>query len=271
MEQRQRVLPEFKLPPVTETVLGVQFNPLKNFSTLHCGLFWQKVRRDYPKYSIKPALGQAFETFPKQFREEARFGVEVYEEPPLRCWLMDESTTRLVQIQRDRFITNWRQVTGKEVYIRYDTFKPMFEKEWKRFSEFLQFEKFPTPIINQCEVMYVNHIELNDEIKGWGAVDKVVEFWSPRQQSFLPQPEAVMVDIKFVMPEEKGRLHVTLEPKIRKRDGKEILQLNLIARGKPDSSDLNDILAWFDLGREWIVKGFTELTTEQMHNLWKRL
>ncbi len=271
MEQGQRILPEFKSPPVTETVLGVQFNPLKIFSTLHCGLFWQKVRGDYPKYGVKPSLEQAFEKFPPRFAEETKLGLEVLAEPPLRCWLIDETSTHLIQIQRDRFIANWRQVTGEEAYIRYDMFKPRFAKEWKRFSQFLESEGFPRPDINQCEVTYVNHIELNDDIKFYGEIHKVFNFWSQLQKErFLPEPEVVRIDTKYVMPEEKGRLHVTLEPQIRKRDGKEVLQFNLMARGKPDSSDLNEIMAWFDLGREWIVRGFTELTTETMHKVWER-
>ena len=271
MAQRPRTLPEFKFPPVIETVLGVQFNPLKDFSILHCGLFWEKVRGDYPKYGVQPSLKQAFEKFPSRFAEENKLGLEVLAEPPLRCWLIDETSTHLIQIQQDRFIVNWREVTGEEVYIRYDTFKSRFEKEWERFSQFLESEGFPVPEINQCEVTYVNHIELNDDIKFFGDIHKAFNFWSQLQQnSFLPEPEAVKIDAKYVMPEEKGRLHVTLEPRIRKRDGKEVLQFNLVARGKPNTSRLEDMTTWFDLGHEWIVRGFTELTTGNMHKVWER-
>lgn len=271
MPEGKRTLPEFKFPPVIETVLGVQFSPLKKFSILHCGMFWEKVRKDYPEYSVQPPLEQAFEKFTPPSTKEIKLGLQVVVSPPLRCWLVDKTSTRLVQIQPDRFIINWREVTGEEVYIRYDTFKPMFEQEWNRFSQFLESEGFPRPEINQCEVTYVNHIELNDDIKSYGEVHKIFNFWSHLQQeSFLPEPEAVSFNTKYVMPEEKGRLHVTLEPRIRKRDGKEVLQLNLVARGKPTSSHLEDITTWFDLGREWIVRGFTDLTTEKMHKLWER-
>jgi len=29
-------------------------------------------------------------------------------------------------------------------------------------------------------------------------------------------------------------------------------------------------MEWFDLGHEWIVKGFTDFTTEHMHEIWGR-
>ena len=271
MEPQKKPLPEFKSPPVTETVLGVQFDRLQNFSALHCGMFWEKVRNDYPKYGAMPPLGAAFEEFPAPIERKFSVGMEMSVEPPCRYWLMDESTTRLIQIQPDRFITNWRQVKGDEEYIRYSAFKPTFKTVWQRFSEFLRLEKFPSPAINQCEVLYVNHIELNNVVRDVGAIDQLVNFWSSQKCEFLPDPEMIVVNINYAMPEKSGRLYVTLEPKIRTRDRKVVLQLSLLARGKPASSDLRDVLDWFDLGREWIVRGFTELTTEQMHTLWERL
>lgn len=271
MEPPKKPLPEFKFPPVTETVLGVQFDRLQNFSALHCGMFWEKVRSDYPKYSAMPPLGEAFEEFSAPIERKFSVGMEMSVEPPCRYWLMDESTTRLIQIQPDRFITNWRQVKGDEEYIRYTAFKPTFEKEWQRFSEFLRLENFSSPAINQCEVLYVNHIELNNVVRDVGTIDQLVKFWTSQKYEFLPGPEMIVVNMNYVMPGERGRLHVTLEPKIRTRDRKVVLQLSLLARGKPVSSDLPDVLDWFDMGREWIVRGFTELTTEQMHTLWERL
>jgi len=50
---------------------------------------------------------------------------------------------------------------------------------------------------------------------------------------------------------------------------KEILQVDLTARGKakPDYSDMD---SWLEIAHEWIVKGFTELTTTAGHKRWER-
>jgi hypothetical protein len=40
--------------------------------------------------------------------------------------------------------------------------------------------------------------------------------------------------------------------------------LHLTARGQ-----VGDGVAFFDIGREWIVKTFKMLTTESMHNIWR--
>jgi uncharacterized protein (TIGR04255 family) len=177
----------------------------------------------------------------------------------------------VIQLQRDRFIVNWRKVVGDEIYPRYSSFKPRFVEEWKRFVQFLREEEIGEPIINQAEVTYVNHFDLGREWKSFADLPKVLSVWSGRgSTSFLPAPELVRLNNNYELPNQAGRLHVALQPGIRRRDSKELLQLTLTARGKPDSSSLDGILNFFDLGHEWIVQGFTDLTTAEMHQLWRR-
>ena len=38
----------------------------------------------------------------------------------------------------------------------------------------------------------------------------------------------------------------------------------------PLSSDIEDMLDWFNLGREFAVRSFIDLTSEKMHELWGR-
>jgi hypothetical protein len=48
--------------------------------------------------------------------------------------------------------------------------------------------------------------------------------------------------------------------------------MNLTARGKPLSGDIDGAFAFFDLGRRWIVKGFADLTTQIMQEkVWERI
>ena len=55
--------PKFKRPPVAETLLGVQFAPLRSFSIPHFGLYWARIRSDYPDQEMKPPLGPEVEEF----------------------------------------------------------------------------------------------------------------------------------------------------------------------------------------------------------------
>lgn len=264
-------LPEFDAPPVTETLLGVQFNRLENWGVPHFGLFWKLVHEEYPKFEVQPPLTQEIERFgPEDMRFPSRLVLR--QEPPVRCWFLNEPGGRLLQLQNGHFIHNWRRMDESDTYPRYDqTIRPAFESEWRRFCEFLGTAQIAEPKITQCEVTYVNHIAHGD---GWECpadLPNVFPCWSGGSSgSFLPTPETVVLNANYVLPNQQGRLHISMEPVIRASDAKEILQLTLRVRGRPDSSHLADVLKWFDLGREWVVRGFTDFTSSDMHKLWKR-
>lgn len=263
-----RTLPEYEQPPVIETLLSVQFGPLAQFSILHFGLYWAKIRADYPHYEVQPPLGPSVEQFGEEIWKQPGIKFEIVHGPEVRCWFIDKSGTRLIQVQRDRFIHNWRRVKDEDVYPRYANIKPKFIEEWQGFCRFVDEAELGKPEVNQCEVTYVNHIELGRGWKSYGELNRVIACWSGVYSgNFLSAPESVLVNASFVIPEQKGRLHIAMQRAIRTRDAKEVLQLSLTARGKPASSRLEDILEWFDLGHEWIVRGFTDFTTREMHKL----
>ena len=43
MSMADSSLPAFRKPPVVETVLGVQFDPIPGFSNAHLGAFWKRL------------------------------------------------------------------------------------------------------------------------------------------------------------------------------------------------------------------------------------
>lgn len=268
---RASVLPEFEHPPVNETVLSLQFTPIPKFGIPHFGLYWATVRAEFPQFQVHPALPSVTEQLGEPLPRQARLGIQLVGEPDARCWFLDRSGNRLLQVQKDRFIHNWRQVSGDEEYPRYPSVRSTLETQWGRFCEFLRSEGLEAPHVNQCEVTYVNHIEYGKGWHGYGELSKVISGWSGATSGdFLPAPERANMEVHYRLPNDLGRLHVSMEPVFRGRDYKEVLQLTLTARGAPKSSALADILNWLDLGREWVVKGFTDLTTKSMHVIWGR-
>jgi uncharacterized protein (TIGR04255 family) len=186
---------------------------------------------------------------------------------------MTDNRVQLIQLQHDRFVHNWRKVTGTETYPRYPAVREELHQQWTRFCDFLRDEKLERPKINQCEVTYVNHFEYGQGWKGYGELDRVIEaLATPKPKNrFLPDPERVGMQVTYRLENDAGRLHVSFEPVIRARDGQEVLQMNLTARGAPRASDDDAALAWLDLGRKWVVRGFADFTTETMHKVWGRL
>jgi len=175
-------------------------------------------------------------------------------------------------VQGNRFTHNWRKTGPTDAYPNYDeSVRPAFERTWQRFLDFVNENQLGEVNVVQCEVSYINHLEVGQGLTSVSELHEVFPCWSGKANgTFLPAPENVGFDVTYPMPSHEGRLHVSMQPAIRHQDGQEILQLTLTARGKPKGSDPDSVLAWLDKGREWVVRGFTDFTSTKMHRLWQR-
>jgi len=263
----RKPLPDFRDPPAVETLLGVYFPPLENWKTPYFGLFWQEIKRDYPDVEVHPPVPAEQHIRLELNQQAAR--IKVAGEVAVRWWYFHRSQKRLIQLQNGSFIQNWRKRDQSDPYLHYDELRPSFEQVWKRFLRFLNSHGVGKPNITECEVTYVNHI---DRAKGWdslGDLSNVVTSWSEGTTGgFLPSPEIVSMNVFYPIERSRGRLQVAVQPGIRQSDGQETLQLTLSARCRPESSDIRDLLKSFALGREWVVRGFADVTTERMHAIW---
>jgi uncharacterized protein (TIGR04255 family) len=273
--RRSPRLPDFGKPPVAETVLSLQFEPLSDLNPVHLGLLWQRFRDQFPRVEQHGPLPPVLEKF--EIPSPTQVEVTIEEKPPpVRVWFLNEARTELIQAQADRFIRNWRKVQGMEPYPRYLPIKAKFLSEVGIFEEFLKDERLGALSVNQCEVTYVNHIERSGMWNKHGQLEMVLRNWSAlRGSSFLPEAEDGAIRLRFVIRdrdlEPVGRLHVALQPGWKKADNSPILLMNLTARGAPLGEGISGAFDFFDLGHEWIVKGFAELTTAEMHDAWERI
>ena len=250
--------------------MSLQFAPIPGFNVAHYGLYWDRIRNEYPRFETQPPIPNVTEQFGPGSAVGHQLGLAFVQIPEIRCWYQEQSGNRLIQVQRDRFVHNWRKITGTERYPRYPDLRDRLEKEWHRFCDFLVDEQLERPKINQCEVLYVNNIEYEKGWKGYGELDKVIAtLATPKPKNrFLPEPERVSMQVTYRLEENAGRLYVAFGPVIRARDGKEVLQMTLTARGAPKSSSDDDVFAWLDLGRKWVVRGFSDFTSTEMHKVW---
>jgi uncharacterized protein (TIGR04255 family) len=263
-------LPDFEEPPVVETVLSVQFEPLTDMRTAHLGLLWEKFRTNFPKTEERPTLERAFEQFPDTPRTRLGLQLQTYENPPVpRLWFVTTHGNEMIQVQPDRFIKNWRKEGPEEIYPHYEKIKASFERDFATFQEFATANDLGTPRANQCEVTYVNHILSGHGWDSFGDVDKVFSSWKSPVDRIPGTVEDLRVHARFVIPGDDGapvgRLHVEIQPAFRPSDNKAMYVFQLTARGQ-----MGDSFEFFDLGRRWIVKSFAALTDPRMHKVWRR-
>lgn len=196
--------------------------------------------------------------------------LQAFENPPIpRLSFANEQGNEMIQVQNDRFIKNWRKEGEGEQYPRYDKIiRPNFDRDFDTFLTFLEKNQLGAISINQCEVTYVNHILTGQGWDGYGEVEKIFTFW--RSASTYPPGalEDLRLHTRFILPDDAGnpigRLHADVQPAIRISDNLPMYVFHLTARGQ-----IGKGLDFFDVGREWIVKTFKELTTESMHNIWR--
>jgi uncharacterized protein (TIGR04255 family) len=142
-------------------------------------------------------------------------------------------------------------------------------------DEFLQDEDVGKIEPNQCEITYVNTIRLDDgsdirtqpevALRNWSGLHPGESDWPAR----LPKLENATCSVRYILEsdgEPIGRLHVSAQP----ADGQPTLRLDLTARGAPREPSFAAVADFLDQGRDAVVRGFTALTTPEMHKVWRR-
>ncbi len=125
----------------------------------------------------------------------------------------------------------------------------------------------------QYELTYVNQIpegDLWEKVSDIGNIFNKINF-SLGEDLILKEPESVNWRISFVLPDQSGRLYATVKTgATRTSDNKKVIIFDLTVRGIGQDKLLSNMKHWFDVAREWIVKGFTDLTTSEAQQLWRR-
>jgi uncharacterized protein (TIGR04255 family) len=257
--------PEFERPPLDEVVLSVQFDPLPGFHAAHLGRYWKSIREQYPHTEDQPPLLPLME----QPIAPAISPVSVHVgSMGIRAWFLDESKSRIIQLQQGRFVKNWRKLNEADQYPRYKVLVEEFKREWEGFLAFAREESLGMVNVNQCELTYIDHIEPKTADK-LGDLDDIFTFQRPRESAaFLPNPEFLSWSAGYKLPGEQGRLHVVMNPAFRPRDMQIILLMNFTARGVPADKRAESVFGWFDLAHDWINGAFGELTDTKMHHAW---
>lgn len=282
-KKRPLDLPDFERPPLVEVVLGVQFSELTGYRTFHAGLLWDSAfRAEFKKCVERPPLDRVFETFGSAKPAQPRLQLLSVPGPPVpRLWFINPDETELIQVQADRFLHNWRRRQDNPDYPRYEPIRQRFFNELTELKAFVEKEEIGSIEPNQCEITYVNHIEISDDMSPSSQLHRIFDFWdlfgsdSDRSGGLLPEFEDGRFSLRFVITDPKstdprGRLHIAAEPAIGP-DDRSILRLNLTARGSPSSPTFEAVADFLDLGRDAIVRAFTAITTAEMHELWRRI
>lgn len=252
-------LPSYKHPPVIEVSFGVMFKELEQMQARHLGQFWVEHRDEYPtSEDLNPLLDIA----------ELGERLVLMQMPPLRrmmCYSQDKQY--VAQVQNNRVYLNWRKIRAQDEYPRYDVVRGRFEHTWNEFKSFVKREKIGSFTMQRFELAYHNHVALGTDISA--SIEehiKVLRF-SPIKDSYLSTPDSVNAVWRFAMPQKRGTATASLS-NATNSEGKNLLVLVLTCTGAP--SERYSDTEWYESAHEWIVRSFTDLTTEKAHQKWER-
>ncbi|NJL41837.1 MAG: TIGR04255 family protein [Leptolyngbyaceae cyanobacterium SM1_4_3] len=245
---------KFSNPPLTEVVCGVAFDA-PEFSSVHFGLYWQKIRDRFPATPVDnpPFVGAG--------------GLLSFSDlPPLRrVWFESSNKKELVQLQADHFYYNWRKQDDQDSYPHFKNIYPGFIREWEEFCHWWEEDIDLLLIPTQYELTYINQIDAEFGWKTPADNQKIFTFEGRNWNGFLSSPSNHVFALQFALPESFGTLSVSGNQAISPLNGEPVMVLELTARSLGIEPDLS---AWFNLAHEHIVKGFVDLTQSSIHQDW---
>ena len=187
-----------------------------------------------------------------------------------RLWLQDAAGNQVLQIQQDRIVVNWRKGGTDDPYPRYVTIRGSLIDAWGRLQALMNGLELVMPPPSICEVLYVNHLGAS---QGWRSTEDTATLMAPwggsMSDGFLPTDHHEGFLLHFHLPDGRGWLDIDSWTSDVRSDDR-IMVLTLTSRGRASSSDLEGALDFMDLAHEWIVRGFTSVTTSAAHEEWGR-
>ena len=263
----------FGLPPVDEVVFSTQFAPLTAFLTPHYGLLWERFKDDYPLCQEKSPLASI---------EEQPSGPAVLGIPDVsnsfmhpRLWFLERTGPGLIQVQRSRYLVNWRRRNPEDEYPGFDRVFRRFQKHLEEFEAFLTEHGLGSLAMQQYELTYVNIIPQGAGWKTLTDIGQVVPALSWRTNEpigTLGMPQAFNWEVAFGLPGNAGRLHVSLNISRRSHDNVPVLRLEFTARGINSDGSRERIWEWFEGAHIAVTRGFRELTGDEVQRtIWQRM
>lgn len=269
VSSKKTMLPNYENPPVSEVVCGILFKPIARLLSPYIGLLWERYRPEYTSCREVAPLNPTIE----KFDEPDEMVIEVGNIPLVpRIWFVSENNNAVVQVQRDRFLHNWRKVKPEDEYPRYHKVFQLFRERLSTFQTFLEENELGIIEPLQFEMTYVNPIPQGEAWEQLGEIGKVFPDFAFRSEDrFLPRPDSVAWRTTFALPNKAGRLHAAIRNTKMRSSGKPVLMLELTARGILADKSLDAMQFWFDIAREWIVRGFADLIGESIQKeIWKK-
>lgn len=262
--------PNFNNPPLVEQVITVIFEELSQFSIGDFGLFWDRIRVQFPVCSTQSPLEPVVESFGGFASPGVQVRLVGHDVLP-RCMYRSSDSGEIVQLQRDRFTFNWSYLGGSD-YPHFEATLSRYQELLQTFSEFIADRGLSPLVIRQCEVTNVNIVPVSQFGSTFADSDKV--FQTHQLTALVDELELehttistqFCIRVKSEVGEPVGRLYTSINP-VQSGSGELAWRFELTARSVPlkDEAATN---SFFAVARSAINSAFMASTTPVAHKTW---
>lgn len=270
MTTTTNISPRFRNSPMVETILGVQFKPLRAFRSSHYGWFWSKCLAEsgwavVADESLLPTYVERFGDL-KLLLEQ----LSGDDEPVvgLRMKMRNPAKRRTLQLQPDKLYYGWNRQGGEP--FDYAEAKADFAELVSSFTNFAAQSGLGSLEPNLWEVAYVNQIpsgQLWTDPRDWHRV-------FPK---FFPavSPEADGLRFAsydghwhFEIEPRLGRVHAQVAKVVMNQGAQASLLLKLTGRGAIGAGGSVDWSAGLDLGHQSCFDLFCAAISDDAKREW---
>ena len=244
--------PPYLAVPLNEIAFGVRF-VAPDFDLVHFGQYFETVKEAFSERQMVPSI--AIPQFPA-------FGAQTIQISTLpRLWLVRES--RLIQLQTDRFIYNWRRVDDSPE--KYPGFVKIFAEFRERWSAFIAFSRdaFKIPLkVAELSLTYVNQIHDDGSIAA-----PIFEFRNDNLD--MPAPELWVSQLRFAYPEANMKITVGARPAIHLATQAPVEQLDMTVESiSAPANDAAAIIDWYEQAHTLVHHTFKTLIHADWRKKW---
>ncbi|MGZ9108276.1 MAG: TIGR04255 family protein [Micavibrio sp.] len=242
--------PKYDNAPLVELIIGVRFSKIEEFTVPYFGLFWNTIRKEFPQSQMASTL--ATDNAELQDIIETELGY-----PLPRLWFINNTDDQLIQVQKNRFLYNWRKRPGHE-YPHFETMLPAFEKQYRNFNTFVSDTLLAAPEIQECELSYINHIPVQD------AHDNLFSFLSHLNLEKFGESKFLDFRLTFNCDDVPATLIINnraVKTIIGEDEESEpFYRLEITVRGNPQKFDVPGVNSWFHKAHLKVTSSFENLT-----------
>ena len=250
----------YENPPIDEIVCGIRFDPIKQLQSGHFGILWQRFRSDFPRTEDQNLVGPV---------SEEDLGTP--DKMPLpRVWFLHRNENELIQVQRNRFLYNWRKIQPNDEYPGYEKVVENFEKHLSCFEEFIAEENLADLVLREYELTY---IDLIPKGHGWENPSDLAKVFPnllsvTRQSVLLKDVRRINWQTIFGLPNNIGQLIVSIRNAQRVSDNQQLLQIEFKALS---SGSYKPIRGWFNTAHNAITQLFSSIVSNEIQEkFWGR-